>query len=74
MPTFEYLCAECNTTYDVFHKVREIKEDVVCPSCRSAKHKRLISSPGVSVGSRKSDSSSCDDAPGGCCGGACGLN
>jgi putative FmdB family regulatory protein len=77
MPIYDYRCVECGGTYDVFHKVREVKEDVVCPACGSSKHQRLLSAPNVAVGTRSSSSSlpapSCD-TPGGCCGGSCGLN
>lgn len=78
MPTYDYRCNECGSTYDVFHKVREIEEDVVCPTCGSAKHTRLLSAPNVAVGGGRtsmdfSSDSSCDT--GGCCGGgSCGVN
>ncbi len=71
MPIYDYKCEECGTTYDIFHKVREIAEDVVCPSCGSQNHTRLISAPAFSMGEKK-EGSSCED--GGCCGGTCGLN
>ena len=43
MPVFDYKCEDCGKQYDVFHKGREIETDVVCPSCGSARHKRLMS-------------------------------
>ena len=70
MPTYDYRCVECGTTYEVFHKVREVEEDVVCTSCGSMKHQRLISAPRVSMGSAP-DAPPCGD--GSCCGGSCGL-
>ncbi|MBX2991056.1 MAG: zinc ribbon domain-containing protein [Bacteroidetes bacterium] len=79
MPIYDYRCKECSTTYDVFHKVREIEEDVVCPACGSTGHIRLLSAPNVSTGSSTggfnySDAPSCE-TPGGCCGGgSCGIN
>jgi putative FmdB family regulatory protein len=76
MPIYEYQCSGCGKSYDVFHKVREVEEDVVCPGCGSTKHVRLISAPAFSVkgsGSSVSDPvPSCTD--GSCCGGSCGLN
>ncbi len=86
MPTYDYSCNDCDSTYDVFHKTREIKEDVVCPNCQSPNHTRLLSAPNVAVsgGSKSSmdfsSDASCDT--GGCCGGrrldsasgACGIN
>ena len=75
MPIYDYRCTDCDSTYDVYHKTREIAEDVVCPSCGSTKHTRLMSIPAAAVmnGGSASSASSCDSG-GGCCGGACGVN
>jgi len=77
MPIYDYRCDNCGKTYDVFHKVREVREDIICPSCASMKHTRLISAPAVSVrgeswGRESTQGPSCED--GSCCGGACGLD
>jgi putative FmdB family regulatory protein len=78
MPVYDYQCTDCNSTYDIFHKGREVKEDVVCPFCGSVHHKKLMSIPVVSIGSTFSSSdypgaTSCNT--GNCCGsGNCGLN
>ena len=74
MPIYDYRCADCGSTYDVFHKVREVEEDIVCPQCSSTEHVRLISAPSVSVkhGSMAEPLPPCGDAS--CCGGSCGLN
>lgn len=78
MPVFDYKCQDCGKTYDVYHKVREVAEDVLCPSCGSANHKRLMSAPAVSIAGSSSgeSSSSLSDAGGSCCcgGGSCGIN
>jgi putative FmdB family regulatory protein len=71
MPIYDYRCDDCGKVYDVFHKVKEIEEDIVCPSCESKKHTRLLSAPGISVG-HSPDLPPCAD--GGCCSGSCGLN
>ncbi|HVN49468.1 MAG TPA: zinc ribbon domain-containing protein [Bacteroidota bacterium] len=75
MPIYDYRCTKCETVYDVFHKGKEIQEDIVCPSCGSTEHKKLMSVPSVQI---HESSGSCSSAPscesGGCCGGACGLN
>ncbi len=75
MPIYDYTCNTCNTTYDVFHKVREVIDDVVCPSCASKEHTRLISAPNVAVGHGASASNlpSCSTG-GGCCGGTCDMD
>jgi putative FmdB family regulatory protein len=76
MPVYDYRCTQCGTTYDVYHKVREVKEDVVCPSCQSREHTKLMSIPGPSVAnSSASEPSSCACGMGGeCCGGDCSMN
>lgn len=78
MPTFDYQCSNCKKTYDVFHKVREVEEDVVCPHCSSTKHVRLLSAPAISMNGLSASGFSSDPAPscsdGSCCGGACGMN
>ena len=71
MPIYDYRCDGCGSTYDVFHKVREVVEDVVCPECGSAEHTRLLSAPSISMGG-KEEIPAC--TTGGCCGGSCGLN
>jgi putative FmdB family regulatory protein len=78
MPIYDYRCNDCGTVYDVFHKVREVIEDVVCPSCRSTNHTRLLSAPNVTMGAASttvsSDYSDTSCATGSCCGGACGVD
>jgi putative FmdB family regulatory protein len=77
MPIFDYKCNDCGKTYDVFHKVREVLDDVVCPHCGSTNHKRLMSIPSVAIAGKSSaelESGSSCGAGGGCCGGACDLN
>jgi putative FmdB family regulatory protein len=73
MPVFDYKCSECGKTYDVYHKVREIVEDVICPQCGSAEHKKLFSMASVATGGKSASESPCEMGAG-CCGGACGLN
>ncbi len=76
MPVFDYSCSQCGKIYDVYHKVREILEDVICPHCGSSNHKKLFSAAAVSRGGSVSSSQSgppCEMG-GDCCGGACGLN
>lgn len=75
MPIYDYKCNSCGTTYDVFHKVREVLDDVVCPECESKDHTRLISAPNVSMGQgRAVDAAPSCSSDGGCCGGTCGLD
>jgi putative FmdB family regulatory protein len=79
MPIYDYKCAECGSIYDVFHKVREVAEDVVCPSCGSQKHTKMMSAPNLSISSGSpsnccAEGTSCGMESGGCAGGMCGLN
>jgi len=75
MPIYDYRCDDCGKIYDVFHKVREVVDDVVCPDCGSTNHTRLISAPNVSVGMASSaDVTTGCSAGDVCCGGACRLN
>jgi putative FmdB family regulatory protein len=72
MPIYDYKCAECGALFDIFHKVREVPEDVICPSCNSTKHTRLLSAPNVTMKALKDTAPPCGDAS--CCGGNCSLN
>lgn len=80
MPVFEYLCNECRTRYDVYHKSTSKPEEVKCPKCESKDSKKLLSSFSASVSSDSSTFDSCADGScglspaGGCASGMCGLN
>jgi len=75
MPVYDYRCNQCGALYDVYHKVKEVKEDVVCPSCFSQEHTRLMSVASVGVGRSNTDSAPCACEMGGeCCGGGCSMN
>ena len=75
MPIFDYHCDDCGSTYEIFHKVREQAEDVVCPSCGSTHSRKQMSAPAVSIGGSSSpDVGSQSFSGGGCSSGMCGLN
>ena len=42
MPTFEYLCRDCDQEIEVFLRGNE---KAVCPNCQSHKLEKLISAP-----------------------------
>jgi putative FmdB family regulatory protein len=71
MPVYDYRCTDCETPYDVFHKGKEIAGDIVCPSCGSNNHKKLMSVPSIAIGGKSDTISS---SGGGCASGMCGLN
>lgn len=81
MPIYDYRCTDCSSTYDVLHMGKEVQEDVVCPSCGSHNHQRLIGTPNFAMSAKtggtstlSSTPSSCSADGGGCCGGSCGLD
>lgn len=75
MPIFDYHCDDCGSIYEVFHKVREKAEDIVCPQCGSTHSRKQISAPAVSMGAASSSGSSSESfGGGGCASGMCGLN
>lgn len=74
MPIYDYRCRSCGGTYDVLHKVREVAEDIRCPSCGSQEHVRLISAPAVRVASGSAAVAPSVAAPSCCRGGSCDVN
>lgn len=73
MPVFDYVCGSCGQTYEVFHKVREVTGDVICPSCESRDYRKLMSAPHVAVAGKLS--TDVGSSTGSCCGGGmCGVN
>lgn len=76
MPVYDYRCTQCGMSYDVYHKGKEKVEDVVCPSCSSREHKRLMSVASVAVGgsSGTGAASHACEMGGECCGGGCSMN
>lgn len=73
MPIFDYHCNDCETTFEVLHKVREKAEDIVCPDCGSKNYKKLMSAPMVSIGGSSARDSSCESGGScGCSSGSCG--
>ncbi len=73
MPNYDYQCNDCGAVYDVFHKVREVEEDVICPKCNSPKHTRLISAPRV-VAKKTADAAVPPCYHSSRCGGSCSMN
>jgi putative FmdB family regulatory protein len=76
MPIFEYNCLKCEKKFEIFHKVREVEEDIVCPSCGSTNAKRLMSIPsiGSSIKSNTNNSApACEYANTPGCSGNCDM-
>lgn len=48
MPVYDYKCNDCGNKYDIYFKVRENKEEIECPSCKSKSAKKLMTSASIS--------------------------
>lgn len=74
MPTYVYKCNDCGNKYEVFHKVKEQKENVICPSCSSKESTKMIAAASISGFSKSSEPSMPPCAMGGgCSGGMCPM-
>lgn len=47
MPTYAYKCSDCGTKYEHFFKVKEAKEDLLCPSCQSNNAIRMVTAANI---------------------------
>jgi len=65
MPTYDYRCEKCLTTFDVQASISEYERGlkVKCPACSSVRVRRTINAVSILGGSRDNARSS-----GGCCG------
>jgi putative FmdB family regulatory protein len=43
MPLYDYECTKCAHTFEVFHKMEEGNEKLVCPKCGTGRPKKLVS-------------------------------
>jgi putative FmdB family regulatory protein len=69
MPLYEYRCADCGATFEKLTR-RETADSVNCPTCGSARSRRLISV--FASFSATADGGVAPVAGGGCgCGGHC---
>jgi len=66
MPLFEFICEECQTTFEQLIRSGRSQNDVLCPTCQSKKTQKLLSGFAVSSGSSMTGSvSAANCAPGG---------
>jgi len=79
MALYEYLCRDCQTSFEVRRPMGEVDSSVTCPSGHTDVRRKLsaFSSVGVrataGVDRLGSAGSSSGSPAGGCCGGACGC-
>jgi putative FmdB family regulatory protein len=73
MALYEFLCRECETSFEVRRPMRDADADVTCPNGHANVRRKIsvFASVGASadVGSGGFEAS----GVGGCCGGACGC-
>ena len=44
MPTYEYICNNCNEDFDIFFKTfGNVEQKTLCPKCKSKNTKRMMS-------------------------------
>jgi len=61
MPTYEYECANCNKTFDIFQKITD-KPLERCPKCHK-KISRLIGGGGGVIFKGSAPKPGCDNCP-----------
>jgi|YNPBryantNP2012_1023418.scaffolds.fasta_scaffold04466_6 putative FmdB family regulatory protein len=64
MPTYEYVCSDCQTRFEVRRSIKQIDDPTTCPNCQSARVTRQISR--VLAFSHSSDGSVSALGSGGC--------
>ncbi len=69
MPVYEYECGKCKKSFEVL--VFNLSEKVQCKFCGSKKIKKLLSSFGISMGSKAQVTQNNGSSCGGCSGGSC---
>jgi putative FmdB family regulatory protein len=75
MPVFEYKCKSCGIKYEIYHPVKENKEDVACPECKSSDSEKLFSTFSASITSTSNQGAPMPAACQSCCHGpSCGHN
>jgi putative FmdB family regulatory protein len=79
MPLYEYTCRACHADFELLTAAsRRDAPETMCPQCGQTKTARkvsLMARPVVKDGGTRARAETFDcGAPGGCCGGACGLD
>ncbi|WP_129668862.1 FmdB family zinc ribbon protein [Phytoactinopolyspora endophytica] len=69
MPTYEFRCRTCGSTFDVSRPMDAAREPAHCPAGHDDTVK-LLTTVGITG---RSEASATPASGGGCCGGACGC-
>lgn len=73
MALYEYICRECETTFEVRRPMRDTDSNVTCPVGHDNVRRKISVFASVG-GSAESATGGLDSmGAGGCCGGACGC-
>ncbi|MCI0475689.1 MAG: zinc ribbon domain-containing protein [Anaerolineales bacterium] len=43
MPTYEYICSDCKTNFELRRSIKQIDDPAACPKCRGNRVARQIS-------------------------------
>lgn len=43
MPTYEYVCSDCETRFELRRPIKQIDDPATCPNCHSSRVTRQIS-------------------------------
>jgi putative FmdB family regulatory protein len=75
MALYEYLCRDCDTTFELRRPMGEADRDVMCPSGHVDVRRKLsvVAAVGASAGPGAMPSIPAMAGGGGCCGGGCGC-
>lgn len=68
MPIYEYLCLECNDTFDALRPMSQADAPIVCQACESEHTSRMIS---VFFAQSDGETLSASNGHACACGGAC---
>ena len=56
MPTYTYLCKECDVPFEEVRSMNDLDRPAPCPECGGGDTHRIISAPAVVIDWRDSDS------------------
>lgn len=49
MPSYEYQCGDCGTTFSVFRSIEKRNAYCICPACGKEAFRVIASAPGLSI-------------------------
>lgn len=73
MALYEYLCRECETSFEVRRPMRDAEGDVTCPDGHRDVRRKISVFAAVGASAGGATAGDFAGGGGGCCGGACGC-